>query len=105
MRKATVAERKLLAALEIMWEGNPIRWEFQKPIGPFFADFAILDVKVVAEIDGGYHDDPMQMAYDARRTRYLEKIGWTVLRFPNAQVMGDVIGVVKELSATFGLRI
>lgn len=105
VRRATEAETKLLRALQVMWEGNPIQWEFQKPVGPFYADFAILGVRVIAEIDGGYHMDPMQQAYDARRTAYLEKFGWRVLRFTNERVMGDVMGVVKELSATFGLSI
>jgi len=78
-----------------------MKWEFQKQIGPYYADFSILGVKVVVEIDGGYHSDPIQAERDQRRTQYLEKSGWRVLRFRNERVMEDVMGVVKELSATF----
>jgi very-short-patch-repair endonuclease len=51
----------------------------QVPIGPYFADFACLEAKLVVEVDGDHHGD--QLAYDARRDRWLGEKGFRVLRF------------------------
>jgi very-short-patch-repair endonuclease len=36
----------------------------QVPIGPYFADFACLDARLVVEVDGDHHGD--QLVYEAR---------------------------------------
>jgi very-short-patch-repair endonuclease len=41
----------------------------QVPIGPYFADFACLEARVVVEVNGDHHAD--QLVYDARRDRCL----------------------------------
>ena len=94
-----------MAAFEMLWSGKSVYWEFQKPVGPFFLDFAIPKAKIAVEVDGGYHLDPKQMAYDTRRTEYLENHGWTVLRFTNDRVHTDIAAVVREVSKGFGLTI
>ena len=92
-------------AFEMLWKGKSVSWEFQKQIGPFFADFAIPKAHIVVEIDGGYHLQPTQVAYDARRTAYLEDRGWTVMRFSNDQTINNPLSVVKEISRGFGLSL
>jgi len=71
------------------------RFRRQHPIGPYIADFACVDKSVVIELDGGQHQD--QVAYDERRTAYLESQGSTVLRFWNNDVMNNLDGVLARV--------
>ena len=51
----------------------------QVPIGNrYIADFLAPRVKLVVEVDGGYHRE--RAAADARHTRVLERLGYRVLR-------------------------
>jgi len=51
----------------------------QVPIGHrYIADFLAPSVKLVVEVDGGYHSQ--RVAADARRTRVLERLAYRVLR-------------------------
>ncbi len=65
----------------------------QRPIGPYFADFACLESKLVIEIDGGQHTEAT--AYDSARTRLMEADGFRVLRFWNNEVLTQ-IDLVRE---------
>ena len=42
----------------------------QLPIGPFFADFACREAKLVVEIDGATHSTDAEAASDASRTGF-----------------------------------
>jgi very-short-patch-repair endonuclease len=64
----------------------------QHPIGPFFADFASIQPRLIVELDGGYHD--YQYADDKYREDYLADRGWKVLRFCNEDVLDDVEAIV-----------
>ena len=44
----------------------------------YIADFLAPSVKLIVEVDGGYHRQ--RVAADARRTRVLERLGFRVLR-------------------------
>ena len=57
----------------------------QRPIGPYFADFACIEAKLIVELDGGQHVEAA--VYDADRTRFLEGQGYRVLRFWNNEVL------------------
>ena len=65
----------------------------QHPFGDFILDFVCLQKKLVIELDGGQHAD--SMAADTARTAFLEKAGFTVLRFWNHQVFQDMDGVLE----------
>ena len=68
----------------------------QMPVGPFFADFACREAKLIVELDGSQHaDSPI----DARRDAYLTLQGFSVLRFWNHEVATD-IGAVCETIVT-----
>jgi very-short-patch-repair endonuclease/nucleoside 2-deoxyribosyltransferase len=69
----------------------------QYPIGPFFADFAVVDVKGVIEIDGHeFHKTPEQRTNDASRQRYLEMNGWRVTRFTGTEVSRNIDMCINE---------
>lgn len=70
-------------------------WHFrrQAPIGPFIADFADLGRRLVIEIDGGGHGEER----DARRDAWLASQGFEVMRFWNADVAGNLEGIVQAV--------
>ena len=69
----------------------------QHPIDDYIADFACLSAKLVVEIDGATHSSADAQAYDARRTAFLETMGWRVIRFSNDDVFKDVMAVTEAI--------
>lgn len=74
-----------------------LKFKRQHPIGPYFPDFVCLEQKLVIEIDGGQHSENTK---DVTRTKYLEKEGYTVIRFWNNDVLGNIDGLLSSLSLT-----
>ncbi len=64
----------------------PVKFVRQKPMGHYIVDFYSAAAKLVIELDGGQHYEPVNMEKDAARTAYLEGYGLRVLRIPNDQV-------------------
>jgi len=67
----------------------------QEILGPYVADFACLEPKLVIEVDGGQHAE--QARQDARRTEYLEALGYRVIRFWDDEVLRDRDAVLEEI--------
>jgi very-short-patch-repair endonuclease len=63
----------------------------QAPIGRYYADFACHGAKLVLELDGSQHDRPGQMKHDAERTRFLESVGYRVVRLRNVEANEEAI--------------
>lgn len=104
-RFGTDAERKLWSVLRgRQLDGSKFRR--QQRLGPYFADFACLEVGLVIEADGSQHAD--QVAYDEERTRFLNGQGYRVLRFWNHEVLTNLEGVTDVIRAAlrspFSLR-
>lgn len=72
-----------------------VRFSRQMPVGPYSADFLCRELKLIVEIDGVSHDQ--EQDYDARRDRYCKGLGYEVLRFQNAEMMGNLEGVVSSV--------
>jgi very-short-patch-repair endonuclease len=72
------------------------RFRRQHPIGQYIADFACIDKRCVIELDGGQHQ--VQLAYDEKRTAYMQSQGWRVLRFWNNEVVENLNGVLAKIS-------
>jgi very-short-patch-repair endonuclease len=71
------------------------RFHFRKqvPIGQYFADIACHHAKLIIELDGDTHGAHTQIAHDQRRDAFLRAEGYTVLRFPNHEVLTNPEGV------------
>lgn len=67
----------------------------QRPIGPYFADFACLEAKLIVERDGGQHADAA--SYDENRTRFMQAQGYRVLRFWNNEVLTQTDAVRERI--------
>ena len=72
-----------------------IKFRRQHAIGPFVADFVCLEQQLVLEVDGGQHASLMEK--DGQRTAYLEKEGFTVLRFWNNEVLENTEAVLETI--------
>lgn len=77
-----------------------VKFRRQKVVGKYIADFASNAPKLVVEIDGDTHAG--QEGYDATRTQFLEDQGYTVIRFSNLEVMGNMDGVLTRLGEVVG---
>jgi very-short-patch-repair endonuclease len=97
----TEAEKKLWSVLRRRaLDGHYFRR--QRPIGPYFVDFVCAKKKLIIELDGGQH--AIQVAADARRTAFLEKQGYRVLRFWNNDVLTNLEGCLTVLQAVLRER-
>ena len=87
---ATKHERKLWGMI------SRLRPKFtrQLPVGPYIADFACREAKLIVELDGGQHAD---LASDQVRDEYLAREGWTVLRIWNNELNDNAEGVYEAI--------
>jgi UDP-N-acetylmuramate dehydrogenase len=72
----------------------------QVPIGSYIVDFACPAAKLVVELDGSQHLD--QVEYDERRTRFLEKQGYVVVRVWNNDVIERTESVLEAILHKIG---
>ena len=66
----------------------------QLPIGPFTADLACRQARLIVEVDGSQHADSES---DPVRARFLEAEGSTVIRFWNSEVTENPDGVAEAI--------
>ncbi len=89
----TPQERKLWGKLRELNRMLGLHFRRQAPIGPFIADFADLERRLVIEVDCGGHGGPR----DAARDEWLVAQGFRVLRFWNLEVSGNIEGVMQVI--------
>ena len=94
-KEPTQAEDCLWQALRNSKLGYKFRR--QHPIHVYIADFICLDKKLIVEVDGGYHDDANQQYLDEQRTRDLQSLGFSVIRFTNEEVLYHLNEVVEKI--------
>ena len=92
---ATPAERHLWTVLRASALGA--KFSRQMPLGPFFADFLCRDLKLVIELDGQSHETRLEQ--DQARDAWMAAQGFRVLRFINADVLGNLEGVAIVIRA------
>jgi very-short-patch-repair endonuclease len=91
-RKQTAAERKMWRVLRGRQFENS-KFRRQEPIGQYIVDFVSLDRQLIIEIDGGQHNQKVEIEKDEIRTKWLEKKGFKVIRFWNNDVLLNIEGV------------
>ncbi len=65
-----------------------MKFRRQHQIGDYIVDFACAEYRLVIEVDGDIHKQPVVRAKDAEREKWLVAQGFRLLRFSNDQVMG-----------------
>ena len=99
MRRAPTTTEALLWA-ELRGSRLGVGFRRQVPIDRYIVDFLAPSVKVVVEVDGGYHAG--RGGADARRDRVLAELGYRVVRVPAHLVTGNVseaVGLVRAALA------
>jgi very-short-patch-repair endonuclease len=96
-QEATDAEKALWQRLRDKQLAG-FRFRRQAPIGDYIVDFACFYPRLVIELDGGQHAEIAQRDHDQRRTDWLEREGFRVVRFWNNDILQNTDGVVTEIS-------
>ena len=77
----------------------PIRFQRQKAIGNYIADFYCAKARLVVELDGGGHYTTEQMGKDNIRTKELERMNLTVLKICNLDIDRNFSGVCEYIDS------
>ena len=93
-KTSTDAERVLWSQLREKQLGGK-RFRRQRPIGKYIVDFVCLENHLIVELDGGQHQE--SNAYDTARTFELNSLGFSVIRFWNNEVLGEMDGVKEAI--------
>lgn len=98
-RKMTGPELTLWRELRLLRKtGFVIRR--QSPFGIYTVDFVSHRERLVIEVDGANHEEPLQKAHDAERTAFIESRGYSVVRFTNDEALyctDAVLNRIKQL--------
>jgi very-short-patch-repair endonuclease len=100
-RNQTLAEARLWRALR-MRQFRGVKFRRQHPVGGYVLDFACPELGLAVEVDGSQH--AWQRQADETRTAILERHGYTVLRFWNNEVSGNLDGVLEAISLAIEKR-
>jgi very-short-patch-repair endonuclease len=90
----TDAETKLWGRLRSRQLCNA-KFRRQHPIGPFIADCCCVEAGVVVELDGSQHADELDR--DKRRTEFMERSGYRVVRFWDNEVLENIDAVLEQI--------
>ncbi len=75
----------------------PIRFQRQKAIGNYIADFYSAKAKLIIELDGGGHYTTKQIKKDNGRTEELNKMDLKILRVCNLDIDRNFNGVCEYI--------
>ena len=78
----------------------PVRFQRQKAIGNYIADFYCAKARLVIELDGGGHYTAEQSEKDEMRTKDLESMDLTVVRICNPDIDRNFSGVCEYIDLT-----
>lgn len=90
----TEEERKLWY---VFLKKLPVHFSRQKVLGNYIVDFYCASAKLVIELDGSQHYEDKGVKADAERDKYLNEIGFKVLRFSNKEINSDFENVCLEI--------
>ncbi len=68
----------------------------QKPIGNYIADFYYHRLCLVIEVDGSTHNSLEVQHQDKLKDEYLHKAGLKVLRFTGYDVLNNIEGIISN---------
>ncbi|MBU6297226.1 MAG: endonuclease domain-containing protein [Alphaproteobacteria bacterium] len=100
-RDATDVERRLWWKLRELNEQG-FHFRRQAPFRAYILDFAEHHERLVVELDGGQHDEPVRHAHDLRRDQFLASQGYRTLRFRNLEVLDNIDGVMDRILQNLG---
>jgi very-short-patch-repair endonuclease len=103
-RKQTKAERLFWPLCQQLRKEGIVFWR-QVVLCGYVVDFWCPKLKLVVEIDGGYHMTEEQQAWDKKREQVMKRsLGAQTIRFTNAEVYTDLKKVDEGLRAKIKTR-
>ena len=69
----------------------------QRPVLNYIADFMCKELILIIEVDGHTHGFEEQYKLDIKRQKELENAGFTVLRFSDEEILGDIDNVIRSI--------
>ena len=98
-KNITSQERKLWNILRNN-QFHGLKFKRQVPIGNYVADFVCEIHNIIIELDGGQHNEQTIIENDKKRTKFLENIGYKILRFWNNEIDNNIDGVCDVIYKT-----
>ena len=95
-KNMTDAEKRLWAKIRMRQMGGH-QFYRQRAIGNYIVDFYCPKAKLVLEVDGGQHYSDEQIEIDRKRSSYLNRLGFKVMRFTNLDVLNNIDVVLDEI--------
>ena len=81
-----------------------LKFTRQMAAGPYIADFACREFRLIVEVDGATHSTDAEIAHDHRRDAFLRTAGWKVLRVTNHEVLTAMDDVLETILHHCGKR-
>lgn len=102
---AELLRGRMTEAEKILWErlkknGWQLNFRRQHPISVYIADFYCHQIKLVIELDGGYHENGDVKINDQFRENKMKDFGITILRFKNEEVVDGIEIVLLKIKDT-----
>ena len=95
-KRSTSAEAALWEMLKSkQLDGRKFRRQYS--IGSYIVDFCCPSEKLVIELDGDFHGEYSKIQEDENRDKYIESLGFTVLRFENRFVFQEPEYIKSEI--------
>jgi very-short-patch-repair endonuclease len=96
--------RNLTKAETVFWKiakssGLGEKCRRQYIIGQYIVDFFFRKSKLIVELDGAYHFSDEQQKEDVIRQEWLEKMGYTVIRFTNEDILFNTENVITHIKS------
>ena len=91
---------EVLLWLELRKRPSGLRFRKQHPAGESILDFFCPRWNFAIEVDGEAHARGNRPERDAARDAWLHSQGVRVLRIPAAEVLGNMEGVIRHITAT-----
>ena len=102
-KRSTSAEAALWEMLKSkQLDGRKFRRQYS--IGSYIVDFCCPSEKLVIELDGDYHGEYNKIQEDENRDKFIESLGFTVLRFENRFVFREPEYLKSEIRKVFSTR-
>jgi very-short-patch-repair endonuclease len=75
-----------------------LKFRKQHAIGKYIVDFYCAEYNLIVEIDGDSHATDLGKQNDDVRTKYLESLGYKIVRYNNLDVIHNIDGVFQDLA-------
>jgi len=73
----------------------------QHGIDHYIVDFYCAEENLIIELDGEVHMNATAQEYDDKRTKYLQNLGLSIVRFENKMVFENLQSVLMEIKEGF----